>query len=245
MDGGALFRVRTEARTRVLTEMSEIRLHKNKVGGYAYNDADTLITQIERVLERKLFEDSADEMKGLSSAVGNALKDYKSTAHIKKRDVLAASRAAAERASIEDSTAEPEINTNSDTQDKADRQNVFRLAEIGVKEGITEGITKIVGRDTTNPILRTTDNSNFKSVDQYQIHQLFTAITEGAERPESSNIRRQFVKIAGNFFHWRETVVTNIERMAAMAAKLLGYSVRVHSDLRVVVILANTEWAAH
>ena len=46
MDGGALFRVRTEARTRVLTEMSEICLHKNKVGGYAYNDANTLLTQI-------------------------------------------------------------------------------------------------------------------------------------------------------------------------------------------------------
>ena len=44
MDGRALFRVRIEARTRVLTEMSEIRLHKNKVGGYAYNDANTLIT---------------------------------------------------------------------------------------------------------------------------------------------------------------------------------------------------------
>ena len=51
MEGGALFRVRTEARTRVLTEMSEIRLHKTEVGGYAYNDANTLITQIEHVLD--------------------------------------------------------------------------------------------------------------------------------------------------------------------------------------------------
>ena len=47
MDGGALFRVGTEARTRVLTEMSEIHLHKNKAGGYAYNDANALLTQIE------------------------------------------------------------------------------------------------------------------------------------------------------------------------------------------------------
>ena len=35
MDGGALVRVHTEARTRVLTEMVDIRLHKNEVGGYA------------------------------------------------------------------------------------------------------------------------------------------------------------------------------------------------------------------
>ena len=44
MDGGALFRVRTKARTRVLTEMSEICLHKNKVSGYTYNDKNMLIT---------------------------------------------------------------------------------------------------------------------------------------------------------------------------------------------------------
>ena len=46
MDGSALFRVRTEAITRVPMEMSEIRLHKNEVGGYAYNDVNTLLTQI-------------------------------------------------------------------------------------------------------------------------------------------------------------------------------------------------------
>ena len=47
MDGGALFRVLTEARTRVLTEMLEIRLHKNKVSGDAYNNENTLQTHIE------------------------------------------------------------------------------------------------------------------------------------------------------------------------------------------------------
>ena len=47
MDGGALFCVCTEARTRVLTEMSEIRLHKNEVRVYAYNYANTPLTQTE------------------------------------------------------------------------------------------------------------------------------------------------------------------------------------------------------
>ena len=130
MDGSALFRVCTEARTRVLIEMSEICLHKNEVVGYAYNDANTLITQIKRFLEKQLFEDSSNRMKGLVSAFGNALNTYKSLVRIKKLDVLAASRAAAERANIEYSTVNPEINTNSDAQDKADCQNGFRLAVI-------------------------------------------------------------------------------------------------------------------
>ena len=100
MDGGALFRVRMEERTRYLTEMSGICLHKKKIGGYAYNDVNTIIPKIERVLERQLFEDSADRMKGLTSAVVNALNGYKSKVHIKKRDVIAVSRAAAKRATI-------------------------------------------------------------------------------------------------------------------------------------------------
>ena len=162
MDGSALFRVFTEARTRVLIDMPEIRLHKNKVGGFAYNDANTLLTKIERILERQLFEDSANRMKGLASVVGNTLNEYKSTVHIKKRDVLAASRAAAKCASTNDSTVEPDIDNNIDAQDKADRQNVFRLAAIGFNEGIAEGITKIVGRDIINPFLQMTENIDFK-----------------------------------------------------------------------------------
>ena len=64
MDGGTLFRVRAEVRTRVLTEMSEICLHKNEFGGYSYKNVNTLLTQIKRVLKRQLYEDSADRMKG-------------------------------------------------------------------------------------------------------------------------------------------------------------------------------------
>ena len=116
-------------------------------------------------------------MKGLASKVSNALNNYKSTVHIKNRDVLAVLRAASERASTDDSTVEPEIANNSNAQDKANWYNVFRLAEIGVKEWFAEGITNIVGKDITNPILQMTDNQNFKSVDQFKIHQLFTAIT--------------------------------------------------------------------
>ena len=53
MDGGAIFRLRNYARKAVTGEMTVLRLHKNEVGGYAYNDADVLCKQIDRVMERK------------------------------------------------------------------------------------------------------------------------------------------------------------------------------------------------
>ena len=52
MDSGGLFRVRIDARTKVKAEMGELLLHKNELGIYAYNDKQTLSTQIERVLKR-------------------------------------------------------------------------------------------------------------------------------------------------------------------------------------------------
>ena len=187
-------------------------------------------------------------MKGLASDVSNVLNRYKPIISINNRDVLAVSRATVERFITDKSNVKLYIANNIDEQDEANLWNAFCLAAIGVKEGIeeriVEGITKIVRRDITNPILRTTDNSNLKLVDQYQTHKLFTAITEGLEKPESTNTRRQFVNIAGIIFDWRETVMTNLERMAAMDAKSLGYGVRVHTNLCAVVILANKEWAA-
>ena len=101
--------------------MLEIRLHKNKGGGYAYNDANTLLTKIERVLERQLFEYSSDVMKVIASNNSNAINEYKSTINIKKRDVLASSRAAADIFSTNDSTVNLEIINNSNYQDKSDR----------------------------------------------------------------------------------------------------------------------------
>ena len=41
MEGGALFKVRSEAKARVLAAFTVIDIRKNEVGSYAYNDANT------------------------------------------------------------------------------------------------------------------------------------------------------------------------------------------------------------
>ena len=88
MEGGALFKVSSEAKERVLAAFMAIDLRKNEVGGYAYNDANTLVTAIERVLAEQLFEDSTDRMKGLLSTATNTLMEYKAHISIKRKDVL-------------------------------------------------------------------------------------------------------------------------------------------------------------
>ena len=45
-------------------------------------------------------------------------------------------------------------------------------------------------------------------------------------------------------FDWRDTVAINVEKFATNAAKMQAYGIRVHDDLKAVVILASVEWAA-
>ena len=82
MDGGSIFRVRTEACARVSLKMAHIKLHKNEVGGYAYNDAQICVTQVKQVLKRQIFENLVDGMLGLARKISNELTNIKSTVSI-------------------------------------------------------------------------------------------------------------------------------------------------------------------
>ena len=76
LDGRALFRVQSDAQARVKAQMQEISIHRNYVGGYEYNTVVKLIKQINHVLKQQLFEESADGMVGLGSAMPNTLTGY-------------------------------------------------------------------------------------------------------------------------------------------------------------------------
>ena len=100
-------------------------------------------------------------MVGIGSDTPNTLTNFKSNVTIKKSNVKRQSIAevAAARSTI--NIVAPKITTNADFQDKAERQNTARLASIRVNEAISSAITSIVGAQITNPILRTTDGSDF------------------------------------------------------------------------------------
>ena len=160
-DGRALFRVRSDAQARVKAQMQEISINKNDVSGYEYNAAVTLTKQINCVLEQQLFKELADGMVGLGRKTPDTLTKYKSNVTIKESNVKRQSIAEEQAASSTINTVAPKITTNANTQDEADRQNTARLTAIGVKEAIAAAITLIVGSQITNPILCTTDGSDF------------------------------------------------------------------------------------
>ena len=109
MDGGAIFRVRDYAQKAGTGDMTALRLHKNKVGGYAYNDAAVLCKQIDQVMERQCFKETADGMKGLKDETPNVLTEMKAGVAVTKAAVLKALRNKSAAASTSYITVAPEI----------------------------------------------------------------------------------------------------------------------------------------
>ena len=124
MDGSA-FRVRGNTCTRVTNEISALKLHNNEDGRYAYNDALILKKQIERVFKRKYYEIFSDGMKGLLSKADNKLNLILLTKLVTHSSVLKESNATTAAVSTSTTTVEPEIKTNADAQEEADRINMF------------------------------------------------------------------------------------------------------------------------
>jgi hypothetical protein len=86
----------------------------------------------------------------------NLLTNVKSTNAITANSVLKAAKARADAASKASSTMiTPTITSRSEAQEEADRLNMINQSVIGAKEDIVEAVTKLVGSDITDAVLRT------------------------------------------------------------------------------------------
>jgi hypothetical protein len=64
----------------------------------------------------------------------------------------------------------PSFTAQAEAQEEANRLNVINQLVIDAKEGVVEAITKLVGSDVTNAILRMANGSNHKSIDEFTLH---------------------------------------------------------------------------
>ena len=67
-----------------------------------------------------------------------------------------------------------------EAQEESDRLNVINQSVIGTKEGVAEAVSKLVGSNITDAILRTADGSDFKSIDDYTLYEVMKVAIDGA-----------------------------------------------------------------
>ena len=150
-------------------------------------------------------------MKGLLAKDPNDINAILSTKLVSRRSVHKDSKAIAAKEFTSTNTVAPEITSNTDAQEEADRINMFRLSEIGDKEGAGTGISKVVGTDITDATICTTDGQDFKTVDKYTLYALMRAVIEGAERPATIDVRKLYVSLCSTKFDFRVNMFVNVE----------------------------------
>ena len=130
-----------------------------------------------------------------------------------------------------------------DAQDKADHINMVNQVVVGAKEGAMEAITNKVGSDITDAVLRTADGTDYRSIDDYKLHDLVNAAIQGADRPNTSDVLEQLASILSFQFNFQKKVITNVELLRAKIARMHSYGIVVDDTQLALVLLANIELA--
>ena len=193
------------------------------------------IENVEGVLEDEYFDKTTDGMKGLVSPVPNELTRFKANVAITRGDIKRQSIANA----LGGDAAKAEITTNEDTHEEANHQNSFQLACIGTKEATTKEITDRTENSITNPILHHPDSFRMKEANEWDLHKLVKVVMEEAERPDPIETRRQLAGVMGYTFNWRETAMTNMERLTTGIAKADAFGIKIRNSIKLTIILAN------
>ena len=102
----------------------------------------------------------------------------------------------------------------------------------------------IVGAQITNPILCKTDGSDFRTVDEYALHQLLRTVKGGAEQPSATAIRKMMVDVMETAFDWQESAATNLNKISTAIVKAATYGVQFHNNIKEFMITANVAYTA-
>jgi hypothetical protein len=105
-----------------------------------------------------------------------------------------------------------------EAQEEAGQLNVINQSVIGAKEGVVKAITKLVGSDVTNAILRTANNSNHKSINDFTLFEVMKSAINDTDRPSTNGVLEQLLKIINHSFDFRKKISVNMELMQLNAA---------------------------
>jgi hypothetical protein len=112
----------------------------------------------------------------------------------------------------------PSITTQAEAQEEADQLNIINQLVISAKDGVVEAITKLVGSNITNAILRTVDGSNHKSINEFTLYKVTKLGINGADRPSTNEMLEQLIKVTNHNFDFCKKVSVNMELMQSNAA---------------------------
>ncbi len=210
------------------------------------HDAILLIQKgIQRVLVSQF--DPSDPGKGMVKLLDNGdniLTQVQSTDAITAGSVLKLAKKRADRLSITTGkTVLPTFTTQTEAQEEADRLNVINQSVICAKEGIVEAVSKLVGSNITNAILRVADGSNHKSIDGFTLYDVMKVAIDGADRPFTNDVLEQLIEVINHTFDFCNKVTVNMELMQSNVARMAMHGIVIGIPQLTLTLLANIKMA--
>ncbi len=108
---------------------------------------------------------------------------------------------------------------------------------------MVKAITKLVGSDVTNAILRTADGSDHKSIDNFTLFEVMKSAINGANQPSTNNVLEQLLEVINHSFDFCKKISVNSELMQSNAAQMATYGIVSGIPQLTLTLLANIETA--
>jgi hypothetical protein len=91
---------------------------------------------------------------------------------------------------------------------------------ISTKEDVVEAITKLVGSDITDAILRMANDSNHKSINEFTLYKVIKGAIDSADQQSMNNVLEQLIKVINHNFNFCKNVSITMELGQSNAAQM-------------------------
>jgi hypothetical protein len=237
---------RLTTRQMLIKNLKKYELPTNESGLYNVENAVNWLLKVERELKEVYLPGGSSNSDGALQLCTNGtnLAKIKSTDMATAANVLEHYRKKAtdERART-GITVEPEITTRAEAHEEAERINTRYQTVIGIKEAIAHATRETFGATVTDSVLRTADGTDYKSINDWTVENLFEAIRQGADRPTTAEIHAQLNKLTNFSFNFQQKVQTGYDSLLATAGRLKAVGIIIPPSIRGHILLHQIEQA--
>ncbi len=179
----ACYMAKATTKQQVLKGVNTLTLQTNEHGQYTHDAILLLQKGSKRVLISQF--NPSDLGKGMEKLLDNGdnlLTLVKSTDAITASYVIKKAMNRADKLTASTGkTILPSITSRAEAQEEANRLNVINQLVIGAKEGVVKAITKLVGSNVTDAILRMANGSYHKSINNFTLFEVMKSAINSAD----------------------------------------------------------------
>jgi hypothetical protein len=239
------YTARDTTKQQVLNGINKLTLQTNEHGQYTHNAILLLQEGVQRILISQFNPSNQGNcMVKLLDNGANILMKVKLTDAITAGSVLKTAKKQADKlTTTTGKTILPTFTTQTEAQEKANHLNVINQLVIRAKEGVVEALTKLVGSDITDAILRTADGSDHKSIDDLMLFDVMKVAIDRSDWPSTNDVLEQVLKVINHTFNFCKKVSVNMELMQSNAAQMTTYGIVIGIPQLMLTLSANIKTA--